>query len=262
MIQNPDNPAAAALFHDLKTASAILLDPIQRASFDALLSARNARKLRFAALDSKRKAMAEELERGEREFKKRKATEGQQKNEVERLKEEGRKMREARMNGGVKGDQARDEEVERIKEAERARRKKEQQSASSGVVELGPLDTTLKLKFPKSSTLSDSASLISHLRSLLGQEPDVDLILGGGEKIPKGRASVKFRTLAAAVRVMEAKAKAGEEGGWKGVEVGWASGKRPEVLGGEPSPPPPAASSFPSAFPASVSTLLSSVSAR
>lgn len=253
LLQNPDNPAAAALFHDLKTASAILLDPIQRASFDALLAARNARKLRFAALDSKRKAMAEELERGERDFKKRKEEERGQKSEIERLKEEGRRMREARMTGaGVKEGKERDEEVDRIREAEKARRK--QEARDSGVVELGPLDTTLKLKFPRSSTLSSPADLVTFLSTLLAPAPpEVDLVLGGGEKIPKGRASVKFRTLAAAVRVMEAKSKVGESGGWKGVEVGWASGKRPEVLGGEEPPPPPAASSFPSAFPASVS---------
>ncbi|ORY92504.1 hypothetical protein BCR35DRAFT_348892 [Leucosporidium creatinivorum] len=258
--RNPGNPEAAALFHDLKTASAILLDPIQRSSFDALLAARNARKLRFAALDNKRKAMAEELERGEREFKKRKEEERGQKSEVERLKEEGRRLREAKMGGGAAGQakeaKERDEEVDRIREAER-RRRKEANESPSGTIELGPLDTTLKIKFPKSSTITSSPDLINYLTTLLApSSPDIDLILGGGDKIPKGRASVKFRTLAAAVRVMEAKDGNGEKGAWKGVEVGWAAGRRPEILGGEekatPTPPPPAADSFPSAFPKSM----------
>lgn len=262
LLQNPGNPEAAALFHDLKTASAILLDPIQRASFDALLAARNARKLRFAALDNKRKAMAEELERGERDFKKRKEAERGQKSEVDRLKEEGRKLREAKMGGGAAGKakeaKERDEEVDRIREAERQRRK-EANSTSSGTIELGPLDTTLKIKFPKSTSITTSDHLVTFLTTLLAPSPpDIDLILGGGDKIPKGRASVKFKTLAAAVRIMEAKEGNGENGAWKGIEVGWASGRRPEVLGGEekvsPTPPPPA-DSFSSAFPKSVSRL-------
>lgn len=203
--------------------------------------------------------MAEELERGEREFKKRKEEEKGQKSEVERLKEEGRKLREAKMGGGAAGKakeaKERDEEVDRIREAERQRRK-EANSSGSGTIELGPLDTTLKIKFPKSPSITTSEHLITFLTTLLAPSPpDIDLILGGGDKIPKGRASVKFRTLAAAVRVMEAKEGNGESGAWKGVEVGWAAGRRPEVLGGEEATPtpPPAAESFPSAFPKSVS---------
>ena len=99
-MQNPDNPQAASLFHELSIANNVLSDPIQRASFDALLAARNAKKLRFAGFDSKRKAMAEDLDRREREFKKHKGDEdaaGMRKlSELERLKEEGRRMRQER----------------------------------------------------------------------------------------------------------------------------------------------------------------------
>ena len=117
--QNPDNPEAAALFHELNQASQILLDPIQRATFDKLLAARTAHKLRFAALDSKRKQMADELERSENEYKRRKGEERQQVNELHRLKEQSRLLRESKLKAQAQargqGDVANDDRLDELK---------------------------------------------------------------------------------------------------------------------------------------------------
>ncbi|KAG8909079.1 hypothetical protein FRC01_007147 [Tulasnella sp. 417] len=68
--RHPNNPEAAQKFHELNTAYELLLDPTKRTALDTKLKSQQAKKLRFAAYDNKRKAMMEELEKSEREFKK------------------------------------------------------------------------------------------------------------------------------------------------------------------------------------------------
>lgn len=239
-IQNPDNPEAATLFHALVQAFDVLSDPTKKASFDALLAARNARKLRFQGLDNKRKALAEDLDRREKEFKRSKGEEEEgarrERGELERLKEEGRKMREAMEAGegrkAAKVDDARREEEER-------KRRFEAQAKGGGVKELGPLDTTLRVKWAPTThpTIVDAESLEGVLRSLVSPAPlDVDSVVlsakfkANPKKGKHASAVVAFRTLRAAVRVMEGR----ENGrpGWDGIEVAWAAGAPPAILGG------------------------------
>ncbi|KAI5476680.1 DnaJ family protein [Pseudohyphozyma bogoriensis] len=258
--RNPDNPQAAQLFHELRVAFDLLADPTQRASFDALLAARNARKLRFQGLDNKRKAMAEDLDRREREYKKAKGEQDKQardeKNELERLKEAGRKMREEREKAAM-DVLKRDEEVDRIKEEERKKRKQEQERG--GVVELGELDMTVRIKWvrAKRSDVVDADGVRRMLRELAGAgaEQDVDSVvlsskfLANPTKGKHGSGLVVFKTLSAAVRLVD-KAR-----GWDGVEVTWASGSPPAVLGQSTAPevePEKSQPAFASSFPASM----------
>ncbi|KAK4049016.1 hypothetical protein OIV83_004377 [Microbotryomycetes sp. JL201] len=239
--RNPNNPEAAAKFHELNQASQILLDPIQRSTFDKLRQARLAHKQRFAALDSKRKAMQEELEQSEREWKRKRQEQREQGTELERLKEEGRRLREqARLkstNGSAMSDKFRNDKIDELKEE--ARRKREAAGAAShdgsgsdDVIELGPLDTTLKLRWTKTSSVRDKSDLESRIRQLVEpQRIDIDVVLAA-DKIPKGRASVKFSTLSSAVKVL--KAVSDEErirnSNWTGLEAVWAAGKPPAAV--------------------------------
>ncbi|GAA5881927.1 hypothetical protein JCM16303_003470 [Sporobolomyces ruberrimus] len=276
--RNPDNPEAARLFHELRVAADLLSDPTQRASFDSLLNARNARKLRFSALDNKRKAMAQDLEQRERDFKRQKGEEDvaarNKKSELERLKEEGRKMREAREKQAMTQEA---DEVKSMKEKEVKRKEMEQrlQNQRDGIVELGPLDKTLKIKWQRSlhPTLTSTEAITSYLEMLLQPaRPDVESIVISSKTLQNpskgkyGSGVIAFKSLSAAVRLVKGKRKAGErdgEGGvsWKGFEVDWAAGSPPAVLGDEegieslsakpsrpPSPPPTTAPA--PAFPA------------
>lgn len=213
--------------------------------------------------------MAEDLERREKEFKKMRGEqdgkERQQKNELERLKEEGRKLREAKqakVDGGLAG--AKVEEAERKKKtvAEEEQRRRKETESRTGVIELGPLDTTLKIRWPRKTNpaIIDARTLEEHLTNIMTpMDVDIDAILGA-DKIPKGRANVKFKTLRAAVRFLEAKKKYDGKGHmeWMEIEADWATGVPPEALGeattepsttaAEPTPAPKASS-----FPASVS---------
>ncbi|BGO96460.1 hypothetical protein RTG_02175 [Rhodotorula toruloides ATCC 204091] len=240
--RNPDDPQAAALFHELSIAVDVLSDPSKRSTFDSLLAARNARKARFAALDNKRKAMAEELERSERESKRAREGERSKKMEVERLKEEGRRLREER------AQQAGEEEIRRRREMDEIRLRalhKAKEATNGGraaeVVELGPLDKTLKIKWLKSAhpSLVDDASVTAFLeRTLAPSNPDIDSVvlssktLANPSKGKHGSGVVAFKTLSAAVRVVKGK-EADPEGKWKGFEVGWAAGQPPAALGAQ-----------------------------
>lgn len=275
--KNPDNPEAARLFHELRVAADLLSDPTQRASFDNLLNARNARKLRFSALDNKRKAMAQDLEQREKDFKRQKGEEDlaarQKKSELERLKEEGRKLRESREKDAQKKEA---EETKLREEQERERKEVERrmQNHRDGIVELGPLDKTLKIKWLKSlhPDLASADAITRYLERLVRPaNPDIESIVVSSKTLANptkgkyGSGVVAFKTLSAAVRIVKGKRKAGEgEDDWKGFEVDWAAGSPPDVLGNvegvesvaaKPPRPHPPTSSVPSSasFPLAVS---------
>ncbi len=93
---------AAQKFHELNAAYELLLDPIRRTALDLKFKALQAKKIRYAAYDTKRKAMMDELEKSEREFKKSKTKERTEKNtraqEEARIKEEGRHLMKERQD--------------------------------------------------------------------------------------------------------------------------------------------------------------------
>ncbi|GAA5837989.1 hypothetical protein JCM9279_004094 [Rhodotorula babjevae] len=255
--RNPDNPTAAALFHELTLAADLLSDPTKRAAFDTKLAAANARKQRFAALDSKRKQLAEDLEEREQAYKRYKtaSTElaGRKKQELERLKEEGRRMREARAGQAAKEGKDREDEVlRRAKKEEDARRRSAGTATGDGapIVDLGPLDKTLKVKWLKARhpTLTTPDAVEAFLSGALAPlRPDIDSVVlsaktlaaaatgAGPTKGKHGSGVVAFRTLSAAVRVVRGK-EADPQGVWADFEVDWAAGSPPAALGAAPPP--------------------------
>ncbi|GAA6064409.1 hypothetical protein JCM10212_001233 [Sporobolomyces blumeae] len=252
--RNPDNPEAARLFHELRLAADLLSDPTQRASYDALVAARQAKLARFSALDSKRKAMAHDLEAREREFKRQKGHEdderARKRHEVERLKEEGRRMRRERDEQnrknvvGLAGD-ARQGAQEG--QAQQAQRGKTDDVGRDGIVDLGPLDKTLKVKWQKSlhPLLTSPKAVVSYLeRQVAPLALDVESIVLSSKTLAKGTKGkfgsgvVSFKTLSAAVRVVKARGKSNEDGEWQGFAVEWAAGHAPEALGDDPAVQP------------------------
>lgn len=88
----------ARLFHELNQAYELLLDPLRRLAVDTKLKAKQVRKERYKTYDSKRKVLVEELEERERAFKKQRVDKQRDDlkryQDTERVKEEGRKLRE------------------------------------------------------------------------------------------------------------------------------------------------------------------------
>ncbi|MBW0467406.1 hypothetical protein O181_007121 [Austropuccinia psidii MF-1] len=97
--RNPDDPQAAEKFHALKAAFELLQDPVKRSAFDAKRAAQAARVARFAGLDSKRKALARDLEAREEAYLKQQNESTQKAAKAQKLDEikaAGLRMRQAK----------------------------------------------------------------------------------------------------------------------------------------------------------------------
>ncbi|TFK46778.1 DnaJ-domain-containing protein [Heliocybe sulcata] len=227
--RNPDLPDATKKFHELTQAYELLLDPLRRMAVDAKQRLKAARKERYSAYDSKRKAMVEDLEERERAFKKARVEKEQEEvrrwRENERIMDEGRRMRE-----------------ERAKEAERRERealKRAEKDVADGDAPpaLGALDTTVKLKYPLSKHPNlTTPDALSALLAPFGPADAASIVLSmkpskkHPNKPPKfATALVPFKQIGDAFGAVCASGR--KERGLGDVEVTWAEGKEPEILG-------------------------------
>ncbi|VVC97457.1 dnaJ homolog subfamily C member 17 [Leptidea sinapis] len=94
--KNPDDPKAAAAFHELSQALEILTDKLARDAYDKVIRAKEAAKLRHQELDSKRQKLKEDLEKREKEANSNRETkltcEQKLAAEIERLQREGSRL--------------------------------------------------------------------------------------------------------------------------------------------------------------------------
>ncbi|KAJ7666017.1 hypothetical protein DFH06DRAFT_1040787 [Mycena polygramma] len=242
--RNRNDPDACMLsrkFHELTQSYELLLDPLRRLALDAKLRVKAARDERFKSYDNKRKNMVNELEERERAFKKAKMEQQRDEatrwQETEKIKDEGRRLREEREN-----------EL-RKREAETRQATEDDMEAPS----LDPLDTTIRLKFKLSAhpTLTTPAALAALLAPFGATDADSIVISSktpkkSADKPPKHTtALVPFKQIGDAFAAVCASGRA--DRGLDGIEVGWVGGKEPQILGwlkkmGKLSaqPPPPA----------------------
>jgi hypothetical protein len=174
-------------------------------------------------------------------------------NELDRLREDGRRRREEK-DKVSQGVVDLDEQVRREKVKEGKRKVEVERTA--GAVELGPLDMALKVKWLRlrHPSLVSSAILSTFLATHLGiNDPEIESIVISPKflintgKGKHGSGLVAFKTLSAAVRLMESVSKGNGVGIWEGIEVNWASGSPPAVLlASQPPINKSSASSFPS----------------
>ncbi|KAF8960314.1 DnaJ domain-containing protein [Flammula alnicola] len=233
--RNPNNPDAARKFHELNQAYELLLDPLRRLALDAKLRVKQARAERFKSYDNKRRNLVEELEERERSFKK--ARMEKQKEEVEtwreteRIKEEGKRLRE----------QKEKEMMGRMKVSQQEETMKEKEEDEEAPPAMDPLDTTVRLKYPlKTYPNLTTPRAISALLSRFGTTDESSIVLSlslksknGSEKPNKppktGSALVPFKQIGEAFAAVCASGR--KELGMDGVKITWVNGKEPEVLG-------------------------------
>ena len=193
--------------------------------------------------------MVEELEAREQAFKK--ARVDKQKEEVERwqeterIKEDGRRLREERER------EMKQRELEQIRTAEEAK-EDELDAPSLGTVSptlnkrdipltirthrTDSLDTTVRLKYTvKSHPTLKTAESIAKLMSPFGQVDKDSIVLSlkspkkNLDKPPKyGTALVPFKQIGDAFAAVCASGK--RERGLDGIEIGWVGGKEPPIL--------------------------------
>ncbi|KAM5545556.1 hypothetical protein V8D89_000594 [Ganoderma adspersum] len=227
--RNRGNPDAARKFHELHQAQELLLDPLRRMALDAKLRIKEARKTRYATYDAKRKGLVEELEERERALKKARLeseTEKKQRlRENERIMEEGRQLREQR-----------ERDLQRKEQERETLQQKVQQEATTGVEPppSGPLDTTVRVKYALVSrpTLVDAAS-IGTVLAPFGAIDESSVVLSLKPSPPKkpkrGTALVPFTQIGGAFAAVCASERA--EHGLQDIEVTWAGGAEPEIIG-------------------------------
>lgn len=229
--RHPNNPEAAAKFHELNQAYELLLDPTRRSALDASRKIKLARAERFAAYDTKRRGLQDELEERERAFKKARVdkarAEQAQREEIEKLGEEGRKRRKEK-----------EEELARKLEEEEAKKRAPAVSTPGafGQPAIGPLDTTIRLKYKLVAhpSLTTAEAIASQL-AVFGPVDTGAIVLSikpnkkQPEKPPKfATALVPFGKAGDAYACYCAAGK--PERGLDGVEIAWAAGEEPEII--------------------------------
>ncbi|KAB5592208.1 DnaJ domain containing protein [Ceratobasidium theobromae] len=227
--RHPNNPEAAAKFHELNQAYELLLDPVKRSALDASRKIKLARAERFAAYDSKRRGLQEELEERERAFKKARVekakAEQAMQEEVERLGEEGRRRRKEK-----------EETMARKTEEEQKSQQKASAPGALGEPTIGPHDTTVRLKYKLATypTLTTAPALASHL-AVFGTVDTGAIVISlkankkQPEKPPKfATALVPFEKAGDAYACLCSAGKAGR--GLEGVEVTWVTEDEPEII--------------------------------
>lgn len=100
--KNPDNPKAAALFHQLSKILEVLTDEAARKAYDRVLKGKKEAALRHKELDSRRKKLKEDLEAREKRSgyvpANQKSEAQRLREEIERLRKEGSKQVEEEVN--------------------------------------------------------------------------------------------------------------------------------------------------------------------
>ncbi|KDQ07312.1 hypothetical protein BOTBODRAFT_60080 [Botryobasidium botryosum FD-172 SS1] len=235
--RHPNNPDAAQKFHELTEAYNLLLDPIRRSALDAQIKIKNARKLRFAAFDSKRKNLQEELEERERAFKKARGEkdddERKKAQELERIKEEGRRMMREREEALLR------EQKEKEKQAGESSGARVGGGATSDAPPEGLLDTTIRLKYslsevPHLTTSSALAALLSSFGPIDSDSIVLSLKTPKPSKKPErskakpSTALVPLKNVGDAFAAVLASGR--KERGLEGIEVSWAGGEEPEIV--------------------------------
>ncbi|KAI0757193.1 DnaJ domain-containing protein [Daedaleopsis nitida] len=227
--RNRGNPDAARKFHELHQAQELLLDPLRRMALDAKIRLKEAKQARFASYDAKRKGLVEELEERERTLKKARVEKEAEKKERfrenERIMEEGRRLREERERDLQRKEREREELA-----------KKAQRAANDGIDPPSPglLDTTVRVKYTLAAhpTLTEAGSL-GKLLTPFGPLDESSIVLSLKPAPPKkpkrGTALVPFKQIGGAFAAVCASGKA--QNGLGDIEVDWAEGKEPELIG-------------------------------
>ncbi|KAF9384936.1 DnaJ (Hsp40), sub C, member 17 [Podila verticillata] len=208
--KNPD-PNAAKVFHELSQAYDLLLDPAARAAFDNLLNVKVQAKARSDKYDSTRKKFMDDLKSREDAFKKQqqdeKAAAIRMKYEMERIKQEGIKKREA-------------------KEAELRRQAEEVEGAASAArqaardEEATSLDATLRIKWKKKKHTFEP----QELEAVFEKFGPIDSCLS----MKPGSAVVSFKALTGAFAAMKAHEREVSE--LEPFTVSWAAGVEPVLV--------------------------------
>lgn len=136
------------------------------------------------------------------------------------MKQEGERLRRAK-------EQKQDDEIKAQEDTLRQNAEKERLAQN----ELGPLDTTVRLKWQRKLHPSFELDEEAITTKLPVNKSSIESIvistkMAANPKLKSGTAMVALKTLTAAVTLVDASSK----GSLEGVEISWAGGQEPEVI--------------------------------
>lgn len=147
-----EQAVAVARFQEMKLAYEVLMDPAARLAAAERQKVDRARKERRSAYEGKRKEMADELERREEEDRVKRKKQGDAQRDMQRtlekLREEGRRLREEKERKkrqeeeGPRRERKQEEERERIAMLEEQKRQQERRETEPALGELVPVSIT------------------------------------------------------------------------------------------------------------------------
>lgn len=224
--RNPNNPTAAEEFHLLTLAAEILLDPIKRTQIAEKSKAKAARKERFAKFDTRRQDLQAELERREEEAREKVGKKRQAMNELEKIKEEGKRMR-------LDKQQRLNEDLER--------ERKLNLDKDDGDIVNDDDDYTVRIKWLRKDkpswtvVKSDDEQVVKNdIMNIAKTFGDVSQILlpthkeytASGKKPKHASALIQFKDVYSSFSIVQGS----QRGLLSGITVTWARGTEPQLV--------------------------------
>lgn len=235
------DPGAVERFHKLQIAYNVLSDPAAKAAYDTARLAREAKARQYAMLEGKRKAMYDDLVKGENEALKRKR-DGAGDATVEEM--EMRRMAASNRQRRLDMEEARRKAREEAVLQEQQPVQTPTQDASSGT---DSRDRTIKVSWPREGhglTVDQDAlqSLFSDFGTIetIMVRPDKKIRLqDDGKKRLCGTAVIEYQSIVGAHAAVTHDRRDGGSGGFWALapKIEWITGKIPESL--EANPPKP-----------------------
>ncbi|KAJ2172115.1 hypothetical protein GGF45_004754 [Coemansia sp. RSA 551] len=227
--KNRDNPDAAKVFHDVKSAYDLLSDPKQRGEYDERQRARLAKRQRQNALSSQRKRMKSQLERDERAAR---SVHVEQQAREQQVREEAARFRDE----ALKAEWRRDKQMrEHVRQAHAAEEETAQhaQHAAEVLSEADELDRTIRVRWDGEQTHHSPESLravflqFGELEEVVVAPVSASNARRRGTGARPASALVVFRSIAAAHALMHVQ-HAGPD--IQSFERFWARGAEPESV--------------------------------
>ncbi|KAJ2853805.1 hypothetical protein J3B02_002968, partial [Coemansia erecta] len=218
--KNRDNPDAARLFHDIKSAYDLLIDPKRRAEYDEKRRALIAKRHRQSVLSGQRKRMKSQLEEDERIAREVRSTEqAREQNihkEADRFRREAQRQEERR-------DRKMRENIQRMnEEAMRA-------EASAGLDEVDDVDRSIRIRWDSGIASHDRRSL-EKIFSAFGELEEVVLAPVAAHSRKRvsetESALLVFKSVASAHALMNTKHQGAQLDAFSRF---WAAGKEPRA---------------------------------
>ncbi|KAJ2598341.1 hypothetical protein GGF39_002690 [Coemansia sp. RSA 1721] len=219
--KNRDNPDAARLFHDIKSAYDLLIDPKRRAEYDEKRRAQIAKRHRQNALSGQRKRMKSQLEQDERIAREMRNAERAREHKVH---QEAARFRKEAQKQEERHDRKMRESIRRMnEEAMRA-------EASAGLDEVDDLDRSVRIRWNAGEVSYDRERLESMFSAFGGLEEVVlaPVAAHTRKRDPEtGSALLVFKSIASAHALMNTKHGNAQLDAFSRF---WAAGKEPQAV--------------------------------